>query len=73
MSILFNRWIMKINIERTLLILTIIITFLFLILRYAEVIDWNWIWILSPLWVLLGIYLLFMMFLVIVAMCIKWD
>ena len=36
----------------------IILTIVFTILRFLNVIKWNWLWVLSPLWILIGIIIL---------------
>lgn len=44
----------KINIEFTEL-LTTLLTVLFVGLKLTNHIDWSWWWVLSPLWISLGI------------------
>jgi len=34
------------------------LTQLFIVLKLTNVIDWSWVWILSPQWFLFGIFLL---------------
>jgi len=41
--------------------ISLILTFIFLVLKLINVIDWSWLWIISPLWfpfVLIGILML---------------
>lgn len=47
------------------------LTLLFVVLKLTHVIDWNWIWILSPLWITAGIGLIFVILLVAVESGIK--
>ena len=44
----------------TLDLFTILLAVAFITLKVANVIDWSWIWVLSPIWIsiLLGILLL---------------
>ena len=35
----------------TLGTLSIIVAIIFVVLRLTEVIDWPWVWVLSPLWI----------------------
>lgn len=39
-------------------IFTIALTLVFVILKLCHVIDWKWIWVLSPLWICLGLSIL---------------
>ena len=32
---------------------------IFLVLKLCGLIDWPWIWVLSPLWISLGLFLIF--------------
>lgn len=34
------------------------LTILFVILKFAGVIGWSWLWVLSPLWIAIGVYVL---------------
>lgn len=42
------------------------LTLIFIILKLVKVIDWKWIWVLSPLWISFGFALLFALILLIV-------
>ena len=35
-----------------------ILTIVFIILKLFKVINWNWLWILSPLWIPIGIVII---------------
>lgn len=35
-----------------------VLTLIFVVLKLCKVIDWNWLWVLSPLWISTIIYLL---------------
>lgn len=39
-------------------IITGLLTLLFIILKLCNIISWSWIWIVSPLWIVLGINIL---------------
>ena len=41
--------------------LSTILFIIFLILKLTHVIDWNWVWVISPLWIPCVIFLVFMM------------
>ena len=34
-----------------------ILTIVFIVLKVTEVIDWQWIWVLSPLWIGVAVFL----------------
>jgi len=42
--------IQKEKITANVIALTILVTVMFLTLRYLNMIDWEWYWLLSPLW-----------------------
>lgn len=44
-----------------------LLTILFIGLKLGHVIDWSWWWVLSPLWISLGLILLFVVFLACLA------
>ena len=35
-----------------------VLTLIFVVLKLTHVIDWKWVWVLSPVWVSLGLWLL---------------
>lgn len=39
----------------------ILLQITFIILRLCGVIGWSWIWVLAPLWIYIGLFLLIMM------------
>lgn len=39
-------------------LITGLLTLLFIILKLCNIISWSWIWIVSPLWIVLGINIL---------------
>ena len=39
----------------------------FIILKLCHVINWSWLWVLSPFWISLAITLFFLIFAVVVA------
>lgn len=44
------------------IIIPILMTALFFMLKLANIIDWNWIWIFAPLWIPLIIIAFYMVF-----------
>ena len=36
------------------------LTLIFIVLKLVKVIDWKWIWVLSPLWISAGIGIIFL-------------
>lgn len=50
---------------------TIIITLIFMLAKYMNIIDWSAIWIFSPLWIPLSIALLLMIILYILKITAK--
>jgi len=45
-----------------------LLTILFIALKLCEVIDWSWLWVLSPLWISLGLYVI----IVLIVLIILW-
>jgi len=43
----------------------------FIILKLTHVIDWSWWWVLAPLWIPIGIYLILLVVLGIVKIIVK--
>lgn len=41
-----------------------ILTIVFIVLKLTNVIDWSWIWVLSPIWIVLLAVLLFSIILI---------
>lgn len=39
--------------------LAAILTIVFVVLKLAKLIDWSWLWVLSPLWISLSLVILF--------------
>ena len=35
-----------------------VLTLIFVVLKLCKIIEWNWIWVLSPLWISIILYLL---------------
>lgn len=60
----------KSNLGSAAVILSVLLTFFFTILRLLQVIKWSWIWVLSPLWIGLAAAITFtVLAVVIVAIC----
>ena len=36
-----------------------LLTIVFIVLKLLHVIDWRWIWVLSPVWIITGIVVIF--------------
>ncbi len=47
------------------------LTLIFIVLKLVKVIDWKWIWVLSPLWISAGIGIIFLIILLIVILVNK--
>lgn len=45
--------------------LTVILTILFIIFKMTGVINWSWIWVLSPLWFTFAVFLCFICFMIV--------
>ncbi len=43
------------------------LTILFIALKLTNVIDWSWLWVLSPLWISVGFSILFLIFVLIIV------
>ena len=48
-----------------------ILFIVFLVLKLTEVIDWSWWWVTAPLWIPIGLSILFVLGGLIVSGCIK--
>jgi hypothetical protein len=44
-----------------------LLTIAFIILKLCKVINWSWVWVLSPIWISAGIFLLIVLFTILVA------
>jgi len=47
---------------------TLVLTLVFILLRVTGVIDWPWIWVLSPIWIglLVGLFVLLLLIILVV-------
>lgn len=41
-------------------LITIQLTIVFIVLKLVNVIDWSWIWVLAPIWIYAGLFILVM-------------
>lgn len=41
-------------------LITIQLTIVFIVLKLTNVIDWSWIWVLAPIWIYAGLFILVM-------------
>ena len=48
--------------------LAIFVVIIFLVLKLTKLITWSWVWVLSPLWIAMGIW--FILFLVLVILMV---
>ncbi len=46
------------------------LTIVFLILKLCDVIDWSWWWVLSPLWIGLGLYIITLLFVLLILLMV---
>lgn len=47
-------------------LLTTLLTVLFIGLKLTNYIDWSWVWILSPLWISWGIYIIILLIMLLI-------
>ncbi len=47
-----------------------VLTLIFIVLKLADFIDWSWIWVLSPVWII-GLFIMIIFAIVLVAGRIK--
>ena len=45
-----------------------LLTIVFIVLKLTGVIAWSWLWVLSPLWIGFGLFLLVMLVLLVIAL-----
>ena len=48
------------------------LTIAFIVLKLCNVINWSWIWILSPLWIGYALFLVGLFILFIISMIVIW-
>ena len=48
-----------------------LLTIVFIVLKLLDKIDWDWVWVLSPLWISAALAVLVLIIFGIVYMCIK--
>lgn len=48
------------------------LTILFIALKLTGVISWSWVWVLSPLWISIGLLILLFVVLFVGAVVIDW-
>lgn len=54
--------------------LSILLTIVFVVLKLTGVVEWNWIWVLSPIWIYAILFLLIMSVLgILIVMFINKD
>lgn len=41
-------------------LITIQLAIVFIVLKLTNVIDWSWIWVLAPIWIYAGLFILVM-------------
>lgn len=47
-----------------------LLTLVFIILKLCKVITWSWVWVLAPLWIPLGLAIVFLVVAVVIAILI---
>ena len=50
-----------------------VLTIVFIVLKLVGVIDWPWIWVLSPIWISFIIAIIVFIIVIIVVYCINGD
>ena len=50
-----------------------VLTIVFIVLKLIGVIDWPWIWVLSPIWISFIIAIIVFIIVIIVVYCINGD
>ena len=45
-----------------------VLTIVFIILKLTGVIDWAWVWVLSPIWISIAVFFVIIVFCLIVAL-----
>ena len=53
--------------------LTSVLTIVFVVLKLADVIDWSWAWVLSPLWIGGSVGLILRLMALVFAMGADWK
>lgn len=48
-----------------------LLTVAFIVLKLAGIINWSWIWVLSPLWISAGLALILCVIILIIAIIVK--
>lgn len=43
-----------------IVLIAIQLTIVFIVLKLTNVIDWSWIWVLAPIWIYAGLFILVM-------------
>lgn len=61
----------KKTVTRSGMSFTSVLTIIFIILKVAGVIDWPWIWVLSPLWISLALFVLLLLIFLFVFLAIS--
>lgn len=46
--------------------LSSVLLIVFVILKLCDVIEWSWLWVFSPMWISISLYILFIIFIKIV-------
>ena len=48
-----------------------LLTVAFIVLKLAGIINWSWLWVLSPLWISAGLALILCVIILIIAIIVK--
>lgn len=66
-----NKLKFNLNIPTGLWVFINLLQVTFIALKLFNIISWNWLWVLSPLWIVMGlVYILYLLFSIILF--IKW-
>ena len=50
-----------------------VLQIVFIVLKICNVISWSWLWVLSPLWISLGLTAIVIIILTLVSLIAKWS
>ena len=50
-----------------------VLQIVFIVLKLCNVISWSWLWVLSPLWISLGLTAIVIIILTLVSLIAKWS
>ena len=48
-----------------------LLTIVFIVLKLTHVIEWSWLWVLSPIWISIGIWILIIVGVMVVGLIVN--